>query len=263
MEQSSVQEPRSPEAFRPTHVRPPGLEFALGMALFAATLLVFFLVQSGVFMAGVLERSPDLAPDGFHLGLLGDSAFNARMQEYTTNGDVLAPAAVWSGLAGMAFIMLAVFRWKRRLMVDFLGLRIPAWGPMLRWVGVFALLAAAIEVLARMSPAFHTDFMEQVLASTTERWVLVLGVGIMAPLFEEFLLRGLLYGSLRHLMEEHSAVAVTAGVFALMHLQYEWTIMLLIVPMGVVLGYARSRGGSIWVAVLLHMANNLVSVFVA
>jgi len=30
--------------------------------------------------------------------------------------------------------------------------------------------------------------------------------------------------------------------------------------MGVVLGYARSRSGSIWVPVLLHMVNNLITI---
>ena len=44
-----------------------------------------------------------------------------------------------------------------------------------------------------------------------------------------------------------------------MHMQYDWTVMLLILPMGIVLGYARSRSGSIWVPIVLHMLNNMVS----
>ena len=56
------------------------------------------------------------------------------------------------------------------------------------------------------------------------------------------------------------SVAITAGVFALMHMQYDPAVMLLILPMGVVLGYARARSGSIWVPILLHTLNNLVTV---
>ena len=82
----------------------------------------------------------------------------------------------------------------------------------------------------------------------------------MAPIFEELLLRGLLFGTVRHMADEHATVAITAGVFALMHLQYDWTVILLILPIGVVLGYARSRSGSIWVPVLLHVLNNSLSV---
>ena len=82
----------------------------------------------------------------------------------------------------------------------------------------------------------------------------------MAPLFEEFLLRGLLFGSVRHIADEHIAVAATAGVFTIMHMQYTAAIMLLILPLGVVLGYARAKSGSIWVPVALHMLNNLATV---
>jgi len=90
--------------------------------------------------------------------------------------------------------------------------------------------------------------------------LLAIGVGLMAPLFEEFLLRGLLLGSIRHITDAHSAIALTAGVFTLMHLQYNWTVMLLILPLGITLGYARVRSGSIWVPVLLHMINNMATV---
>jgi membrane protease YdiL (CAAX protease family) len=102
--------------------------------------------------------------------------------------------------------------------------------------------------------------MAKVLATSTNKFLLLLGVGLMAPLFEEFLLRGLLLGSIRHMTDEHSAIALTAGVFTLMHLQYSWTVMLLILPMGIVLGYARVRSGSIWVPVVLHILNNSLSV---
>ena len=59
MEYPSVPEKPSPEDIQPTYVRPPGLEFAMGVALFAMVLMVFFLIQSGVFITGVLDRTPD------------------------------------------------------------------------------------------------------------------------------------------------------------------------------------------------------------
>jgi uncharacterized protein len=260
MENLSAPEKPSPEGPRPTFVRPPGLEFGVGMALFALVLMVFFLVQSGVFVAGVFSRSPEFAADGFSLGLLADDAFRARMDELLFNGDLVARQALWSGLLGSALILLLVSYWKLRHTVDFLGLRLPAVRRVLPWLGIFILLAAAIEGLATLSPTFRTDFMERVIGSTTNLPLLLLGVGIMAPLFEELLLRGLLFGSVRYITDEHATVAITAGVFALMHLQYNWAIMLLIIPMGIVLGYARSRSGSIWVPVLLHVLNNSMSV---
>jgi membrane protease YdiL (CAAX protease family) len=259
MEQSSG--PENTGSVAPTYVRPPGVEFAMGVALFAVTLVVFNTVQSGVFVQGVLDRSPEFEGHGSSFRLLSDPGFQVRVKEFSANGDILSRAALWSGLAGLFMILGTVALWKRQNTKLFLGLHMASARQFLVWMGVFLLLGFGIEALSRFSPAFHTDFMDRMLSSTTDLFWLVLGVGIMAPLFEEFLLRGLLFGSLRYMVDEHAAVALTAGVFALMHLQYEWTIMLLIVPIGVVLGYARSRSGSIWVPVLLHILNNTASIF--
>jgi membrane protease YdiL (CAAX protease family) len=233
----------------------------MGVALFGVIVLVFFLVQSGVFIRNVMNMTPEYQGRGFSFMLVNEPHFQERMMALGTNGDALAPAALWSGLAGLVLIVASVVLWKRGRTARFLGLQLPHWRPALIWTGAFLLLGLAIEGAARLSPIFRTDFMQQVLATITDTAPLVLGVGIMAPLFEEFLLRGLLFGSMRHLLDEHTSVAITAGVFALMHMQYSVAIILLILPMGVVLGYARARSGSIWVPVALHMLNNLVTVF--
>lgn len=232
----------------------------MGVALFGMVLMVFFMVQSGVFISGVLKHTPDLRAEGFSLDLLSDPRMEERMNELVFNGDLVAQEALWSGLVCTLLIILAVRLWKRNHTNHFLGLVKPPFKQVLLWVAAFIVLGLLIELLAYLSPAFRTDFMEKVIGSTTNMLLLYLGVGIMAPVFEEFLLRGLLYGSVRHMADEHASVALTAGVFTLMHMQYDVAVMLLILPMGIVLGYARSRSGSIWVPVLLHMLNNLVTV---
>ncbi len=245
---------------QPTYVRPPGLEFGMGLALSVFVFVVFFLVQSYVFFAGVIERSPDLAPHGFSIALFEEPAFHDRMQELIFHGDLVAHEALWSGLIGSIIILVAVALWKRRNMRTFLGLYPPRWKAVFKWLVIFLLLGAAIEILTRYTTLFESDFMARILATSSDRFLLWLGVGLMAPLFEELLLRGLLFGSIRHLYDEHITVAVTAGVFAVMHQQYEIPILMMILAMGVVLGYARSRSGSIYVPVLLHVLNNTASV---
>ena len=250
----------SPEGAANTHGRPPGLEFSMGIALFGVVIMLFFLIQTGVFVNGVLQHSPDLMKEGFSLDLLSDPRMEERMNELVFNGDLVAHEAFWSGAVCTLLILVSVRLWKRGQTSAFLGLKTPSWRNALLWFGVFMALGLVIEMLAWLSPSFKTDFMQKVIGSTTSMGWLVLGVGVMAPLFEEFLLRGLLYGTLRHTVDEHAGVAITAGVFALMHMQYDMAVMMLILPMGVVLGYARSRSGSIWVPVLLHMVNNLITI---
>ena len=258
-----MEQPYAPENTTegaPTPERPPALEFAMGVALFSVILLVFMLAQFVVLMVGVAGMEPAYAQQGFSLGLLQDPVFRSAMDKYLFHGDLIAGTALWSGIIGVLLILVTTFLWKRSQLVEFLGLRMASLKQFVLWTAVFLGLAAVLELLMRLSPSFQTDFMEKVLASNTDRFLLILGVGIMAPLFEEFLLRGLLFGSLRHIVDEHASVAITAGVFALMHLQYSLPIMMLILPMGVVLGYARSRSGSIWAPVLMHVVNNCITV---
>jgi len=232
----------------------------MGVALFGVVILIFFLIQSTVFINGVFQRSPELKAEGFSLSLLDDERMTTRMNELVFNGDLVAQEALWSGAVCIVLIVGVVRWWKRKQTAFFLGLKPPPWKQLVLWLGVFFLLGVFIEGLAQWVPAFRTDFMAKVIASTTNLFWLYLGVGVIAPVFEEFLLRGLLFGSIRHMFDEHATVALTAGVFTLMHMQYDPAVMLLILPMGIVLGYARSRSGSIWVPIVLHMLNNLVSV---
>jgi len=240
--------------------RPPGLEFAMGVALFSVVLLVFMLVQFVVMLTGVLTIDPNYGPGSSLLDLVRSPDLSVVMERYLYHGDLIAGTALWSGLVGTVLILVTGYLWKRGAIVDLLGLRLASARQFLQWTVIFILLAAGLELLMRMVPSFQTDFMERVLGSNTDRLLLAIGVGLMAPLFEEFLLRGLLLGSIRHITDAHSAIALTAGVFTLMHLQYEWTVMLLILPLGITLGYARVRSGSIWVPVLLHVINNMATV---
>ncbi|MEZ4756597.1 MAG: CPBP family intramembrane glutamic endopeptidase [Flavobacteriales bacterium] len=242
------------------HGRPPGLEFAMGVALFSMVLLVFMLVQFVVMLNGVLAVDPTFGPDTSLLDLIRSPDLNTVLERYLYQGDIIARTALWSGVVGTLLIVCSVYLWKRGGLVDFLGLRMASMRQFFLWTVAFLLLAMVLELLMRMVPSFQTDFMERVLGSSTDRVLLAIGVGLMAPLFEEFLLRGLLLGSIRHITDAHSAVALSAGVFTLMHLQYSWTVMLLILPLGVVLGYARVKSGSIWVPVLLHVINNMATV---
>ena len=232
----------------------------MGVALFAVTMVVFLVVQAVAFFNGIIARIPEFAHASFSFSWFEDPVFQQHMKDLGYNGDVVAMEALWSGAVCLVMILVTVGLWKRKQMVDFLGMRLPRFKHFAIWLGVFLLLMLAIEGLAAVFPALDTDFMQQVIGSTTNMTLLAIAVGLVGPLFEEFLLRGLLYGSLRHIVDEHASVALSAGVFALMHLQYSIPIMLLILPMGVVLGYARSRSGSIWVPVLLHMTNNALSV---
>ncbi len=257
MESPYEQEKPPPES---GYVRPPGLEMVNGFAIFLLVLLVFWLAQSICLVQQVIATTPELKERGFSPRLLNDSLFQERATEMLANGDVVSYVSFWSGLIGFTLLVLLTSWWKRGRIVQFLGLRPPALKPLLAWIGLFALAITAMEAIAYFLPRFDNSFMENVLGSARNIPMLYLGSALMPALFEEFFLRGLLFGSLRHLLDKHVAVAITAGIFTFLHLQYPWYLLLFVVlPLGVILGYARANTGSIWTSVLLHLLNNLLS----
>ncbi|HEY0978358.1 MAG TPA: CPBP family intramembrane glutamic endopeptidase [Flavobacteriales bacterium] len=259
MDNPSGPEQPSPE---PTYIRPPGIEFGRGVATFSLVFAVFAMAQMVLLIQQVMSRTPTLAGQGFSFSMLQDDAFQESSRELITNGDVVAIVSLGAGLMGLMALALLVLGWKKARTTSFLAMQLPRLRPFLAWTGFFVIFFVVLESLANFLPDMDSGFMKQILGSVTNYPLLILGVGIMPALFEEFLLRGLLYGSLRYLLDKHASIAIISGLFALVHPQYEWYVQLFyVLPMGIFFGYARAHTGSIWTGVFLHLLNNCVSIF--
>lgn len=233
-------------------------DFLLGLGIFFIVGILFLLTQTGVFLK--LLGSKSGSNRGFNLDVLSDPSMQQQMNELMENGDVIAEVTMWSGIVCSAAVLILVGIWKKSNITEVLAIRAAPVQQFAKWLGIFILVMAGIELLGLILPDLHSDFMDKVMRSVTDKAGLIIGVGIMAPVFEELLLRGLLLHSVRRISTEHIAIAVSAFVFTILHLQYEVLIMLLILPLGVVLGYARTRTGSIWVPIVLHIVNNTGSI---
>lgn len=90
-----------------------------------------------------------------------------------------------------------------------------------------------------------------------ETAIIVAGVGLAAPLCEEFFFRGVLQRALYEKFDPPTAIVITALVFAAFHL--DPVGLLARFEMGVLFGLLAWRSGSLWPAIAAHSANNLVS----
>jgi len=142
---------------------------------------------------------------------------------------------------------------------------------------VYMLLAGILlAAITALIPGFNPDeaqdvgfenlnkYYEYILAFTT--------LVIVAPIAEEVLVRGYLYGKLRKVLSAFSTILITAILFALLHLGIgsteqggftvtQWNVALNILPLGIVLAVLRETTGSIWAGVLLHMLKNGVAFY--
>jgi membrane protease YdiL (CAAX protease family) len=95
--------------------------------------------------------------------------------------------------------------------------------------------------------------------SLRDRLSVILIAVVAAPLTEELVFRGCLYGFLRQTGGRFVAIAVTSVLFALIHGHIPSLAGLLILAVGLSLLYEKT--GSLWAPILLHGAFNGLSIY--
>lgn len=89
---------------------------------------------------------------------------------------------------------------------------------------------------------------------------------ILAPVAEEALFRGYLFGKLRRLSPFWVATLMTGVVFAVLHLPgdgaLQWNVAIDVFALSVILSALREKTGSIWAGVLLHMLKNGIAFYI-
>ena len=128
-----------------------------------------------------------------------------------------------------------------------------------------------IVSIATIAAAFMTDAissvmpeMPQFLQETMEKmmngplWISLLSVSIFAPLFEEWLCRGLVLRGLLTNMKPAAAIAISAAFFAVLHMNPWQAIPAFI--LGLLFGYVYYRTGSLKLTMLMHCVNNTMAV---
>ena len=92
-------------------------------------------------------------------------------------------------------------------------------------------------------------------------WLEILGIGLVSPVTEEFLFRGVIQGRLRDWVRPGAAILGAAAVFAFYHgymLQMVYAF-----AMGLLFGYLMEKFHTLTAPILAHIGANLISVIVS
>lgn len=147
-----------------------------------------------------------------------------------------------------------VCRWRAMPASSLIPLTIAAVGGAILLDGLDRLVALIIPMPAEQAEQLVRDVTP---ANKYEALLVILGLGVAAPLAEESLFRGAIQQWFEARADVTKAVLLAALLFSLIHLQVWWLIQLLL--MSALLGYLAWRWQSILPAMLLHGANNLWS----
>jgi membrane protease YdiL (CAAX protease family) len=92
-------------------------------------------------------------------------------------------------------------------------------------------------------------------------WAALLSVSVFAPLFEEWLCRGLVLRGLMKNMNPTGAILVSAAFFAILHMNPWQAIPAFL--LGILFGYVYYRTGSLKLTMLMHCVNNTFSLLLS
>ena len=119
-------------------------------------------------------------------------------------------------------------------------------------------LTQAVPALASFYDSFLA-LMQQVTGGPF--WSSFLLAAIFAPVFEEWLCRGMILRGLLTKIKPGWAIVISALFFALIHMNPWQALNAFII--GVVMGYIYYKTGSLWLTMLMHFVNNGFAVVVA
>ena len=207
-------------------------------------------------------------------GLIAFVVVAALSGEDVTNGTDLslgwlavAQLGLWAGLLGVPLLSA---RLKGNGAVRDFGLRVTVWDPL---IGLGAGLGTQLILVPLLYlPIFtlfdvSSDQLEAPARGLTDRatdplgvTLLVLIVGVGAPIVEEIFYRGLVLRSLERRFGWNWAIAGSAVVFGLSH--FELLQLPALVMLGVILGILVKVTGRLGPAIATHLVFNMITVIV-
>jgi membrane protease YdiL (CAAX protease family) len=202
---------------------------------------------------------------GLYIGIqsAGKTAaeIDSQIEQVQLSGNLLAFSTLATLIVCGLMVFGAVELKKNSCFKQYLGLAKVSLQSIKVWVLIavaFMLITDALMLIFDMP--IVPEFMSQAYTSAEPKWLFWLALIVAAPVFEELFFRGFLIpGFSASFVGPVGAVLITSALWAGIHVQYEFYLILLIFMMGIMLGIARLKTGSTLLTIGLHSLFNLVA----
>lgn len=146
--------------------------------------------------------------------------------------------------------------------------RLPSWMDILLspagFIVYFFMSAVLVYIGSQVIPNFSIDQTQQTgfshLTYSYEYILAFMTLIVVAPVAEEVLFRGYLYGKLRKFLPFWATALITSVLFGLVHGQ--WNVGVDVFALSLVLCSLREMTGAVWAGMLLHMIKNAIAFYI-
>lgn len=190
-----------------------------------------------------------------------------------SNADATIIDALLAGLIYAFAIAIAIgvpwFLQRSKTTKNDIGMtRLPSWMDLLLspagFIVYFLGSAILVYIASQVVPGFSTDQVQQTgFSHLTHYYQYILAfitLIIVAPVAEEVLFRGYLFGKLRQFLPFWAAMLITSVLFGFVHGQ--WNVGVDVFALSMVLCSLREITGNIWAGMLLHMIKNGIAFYI-
>ncbi|MDB5176910.1 MAG: rane protein of unknown function [Candidatus Saccharibacteria bacterium] len=157
---------------------------------------------------------------------------------------------------------------RRTTSLVLLGInRLPSWTDIglapLVFIGYTFAVTTVLALITAWVPSFPADQIQDVgfkaFGTRSDNILAFMTLVVLAPLAEEILFRGYLYGKLKGHVPAIAAAIATSLLFGLAHGQ--WNVGIDVFVLSLALCGLRSLTGSIWSGILVHMIKNGIAYY--
>lgn len=237
------------------------------------------IIESGNMEKETIETSHEIIPGtwgdlllyifaGFGLYVGASILVSLPFQEIDLTVTTLAILTNVLFIGGSAYV-LGIRR--KKITWASLGISPPVWKPEYRlWAFLLAvglmpirgIIGFVVEILMEGNYdnlQLRSDLFTAGLENGYAYLILLIGVGILAPISEELFFRGLIYDWFRQRWGIWASILLSSAWFSLGHIDSLGVVASSFL-MGVVIAYVYERTKSLWFAIAIHLITNSVSV---
>jgi uncharacterized protein len=210
-------------------------------------LLTYFIVEALVYRIGT--------------GVSTGFGTKPDMQKLQSDSRLLSLGLIGAAPAAIGLSMFFAHIRKGPTLLAYLAIRLPTWQQTILWAVVLSIFLAAFDTLSHfLGKPVVTQWMVDLYSHAQSLPLLWLAIVVAAPLSEEFIFRGfLLTGIQRSRAGAVVAIILSAVLWASIHAQYDLYGIAMVFFVGLLLGYARIRSGSLLLCIFLHSLMNLIA----
>ncbi len=201
-------------------------------------------------LAVLFASSPELAQEDFFLDM------------YSVLGLCTSVATIASAVIGGGILVIVIVARKSISIKEYLGLKkIPLKATFISLSIVAAVIIVGDIANYALGQQLNADFMIDIYYTSMSPVLLWIAIVVVAPVYEEAFFRGFMYtGFVNTKIGVIGTVILTSFVWTALHsVQYGIYQLITLFFVGLILGFARHRTGSLWVPIIMHSFMNAVA----